>query len=102
MSFLVNFWLGLGNPCHIATKTPLEKLNKNLGLADPHPPQLGQKTKFFDRCYLRAPLIQNNGKPDQIAPEGVKIHRHEICQTFYTSRLLTKIFLVGYLDTYMF
>ena len=57
MSFLVNIWLGLGNPCHIATKTPLEKLNKNLGLADPHPPQLGQKTKFFDRFNLKASLI---------------------------------------------
>ena len=51
-------WLGLGNPRHIATKTPLEKSDQNLGLADPHPPQLGQKTKFFDRCHLRAPLRQ--------------------------------------------
>ena len=51
-------WLGLGNPCHIATKTPLEKLHQNLGLADPHPPQLGQKTKFFDRSNLRAPLSE--------------------------------------------
>ena len=45
--FLCDFWwfcwLGLGNPRHIATKTPLEKLNQNLGLAD----KLGQKTKFF-------------------------------------------------------
>ena len=49
-------WLGLGNPRHIATKTPLEKLNQNLGLADP-PPQLGQKTKFFQCAYLKAPLI---------------------------------------------
>ena len=61
-------WLGLGNPCHIATKTPLEKLHQNLGLADPHPPQLGQKTKFFDRSHLRAPLsiksetVQNSSK----------------------------------------
>ena len=42
--FLSDFWwfcwLGLGNPCHIATKTPFEKLNQNLGLADPHPPHL--------------------------------------------------------------
>ena len=53
-------WLGLGNPCHIATKTPLEKLHQNLGLADPHPPQLGQKTKFFDRSHLRAPLSQSH------------------------------------------
>ena len=49
-------WLGLGNPRHIATKTPLEKSDQTLGLADPHPPQLGQKTKFFDRSSLRAPL----------------------------------------------
>ena len=60
--FLCDFWwfcwLGLGNPCHIATKTPLEKLNQNLGLADPHPPQLGQKTKFFDRFNLKAPLTR--------------------------------------------
>ena len=55
--FLWFCWLGLGNPCHIATKTPLEKLHQNLGLADPHPPQLGQKTKFFDRSSMRAPLI---------------------------------------------
>ena len=55
--------MGLGNPCHIATKTPLEKLNQNLGLADPHPPQLGQKTKFFDRFNLRAPLISPSGSP---------------------------------------
>ena len=41
----------------ILQQTPLEKLNKNLGLADPHPPQLGQKTKFFDRFNLKASLI---------------------------------------------
>ena len=51
-------WLGLGNPCYIATKTPLEKLHQNLGLADPHPPQLGQKTKFFDRFNLKASLTK--------------------------------------------
>ena len=56
-------WLGLGNPCHIATKTPLEKLHQNLGLADPHPPQLGQKTKFFDRSNLRAPLRLTSSSP---------------------------------------
>ena len=60
--FLCDFWwfcwLGLGNPCHIATKTHMEKLNQNLGLADP-PRQLGQMTKFFDRFNLRAPLIQH-------------------------------------------
>ena len=30
-----------------------------MGLSDPHPPQLGQKTKFFDRFNLRAPLNTN-------------------------------------------
>ena len=53
---MVILLVGTGEPRHIATKTPLEKLNQNLGLADP-PPQLGQKTKFFDRFNLKAPLI---------------------------------------------
>ena len=48
-------WLGLGNPRHIATKTPLEKLDQNLGLAVP-PPSVGTKTQIF-------PKIQFEGSP---------------------------------------
>ena len=36
-------------------KFVLEKLDKNLGLADP-PPQLGQNPKFFQKFDLKAPL----------------------------------------------
>ena len=35
----------------------LEKLDKNLGLADPPPPpQLGQNPKYFQKLDLKAPL----------------------------------------------
>ena len=37
-------------------KFVLEKLDKNLGLADPHPPQLGQNPKFFQKLDLKASL----------------------------------------------
>ena len=47
--------MGLGNPRHIATKTPLEKLNQNLGLADP-PPSVGTKDQIF-------PMIRFEGSP---------------------------------------
>ena len=41
----------------IIVKVVLEKLDKNLGFADPHPPQLGQIPKFFQKIDLKAPLI---------------------------------------------
>ena len=44
-----------GNPRHIAIKTPLEKLNQNLGLADP-PPSVGTKDQIF-------PMILFEGSP---------------------------------------
>ena len=69
------------------------QFKKKVGIGWDPPPSLGQIPNFGQKFVLQASLIQNNGKPDQIAPEGVKIHRHEICQTFYTSRLLTKKFL---------
>ena len=54
--FLCDFWwfcwLGLGNPRHIATKTPLEKLDQNLGLADPPPPPVGTKSQIFPFCLF--------------------------------------------------
>ena len=58
MIFYVIFGDFVGWDRHIATKTPLEKLDQNLGLADPPPPQLGQKPKFFQKSNLRAPLRQ--------------------------------------------
>ena len=42
-------------------KFVLEKLDKNLGFADPRPPQLGQIPKFFQKFDLKAPLIDLNG-----------------------------------------
>ena len=66
-------WLGLGNPRHIATKTPLEKLDQNLGLADPPPPQLGQKTKFFQWVYLKAPLRSCTFSRFKIQPSAIQI-----------------------------
>ena len=41
-------------------KFVLEKLDKNLGFADPHPPQLGQIPKFFQKLDLKASLTQVN------------------------------------------
>ena len=38
-------------------KFVLEKLYKNLGFADPRPPQLGQIPKFFQKLDLEAPLM---------------------------------------------
>ena len=40
----------------IIVKVVLEKLDKNLGSADPPPPQLGQIPKFFQKFDLRASL----------------------------------------------
>ena len=37
-------------------KFVLEKLDKNLGSADPPPPQLGRNPKFFQKLDLKAPL----------------------------------------------
>ena len=58
--FLCDFWwfcwLGLGNPCHIATKTPLEKLNQNLGLADPPPLSWDKRPNFSNDSIWRLPL----------------------------------------------
>ena len=47
-----------GTPAILQQKHPWKiELNQNLGLADPlPPPQLGQKTKFFQCVYLKAPL----------------------------------------------
>ena len=38
-------------------KFVLEKLDKNLGFADPRPPQLGQIPKFFQKLDLKASLM---------------------------------------------
>ena len=40
-------------------KFVLEKLDKNLGFADPRPPQLGQIPKFFQKLDLKASLIMD-------------------------------------------
>ena len=37
-------------------KFVLEKLDKNLGFADPHPPQLGRIPKLFQKLDLKASL----------------------------------------------
>ena len=37
-------------------KFVLEKLDENLGSADPPPPQLGQNPKFFQKLDLKASL----------------------------------------------
>ena len=58
--FLMWFLVGTGESppyCNkIPTKAPLEKLDKNLGLADPPPPQLGENPNFF-------PKIRFEGSP---------------------------------------
>ena len=66
MSFLVNFWLGLGNPRHIATKSqhlwavPRQirfwSFFKKVGIGSDLPP-LGQIPNFYRKFVLKAPLI---------------------------------------------
>ena len=67
MSFLVIFWLGLGNPCHIATKSQhlwavprkikfWSILKKSWDWVRPPPPSLGQIPNFYRKFVLKAPL----------------------------------------------
>ena len=53
------FWLGLGNPRHIATKSPFCMVVV-LGLKSwdwvRPPPSLGQNPNFDRKCFLGAPL----------------------------------------------
>ena len=51
-------------------KFVLEKLDKNLGSADPPPPQLGRNPKFFQKFDLKASLSDNVQKC--VGTEGVK------------------------------
>ena len=55
--FLVILLVGTGEPLPYCNKNTLGKIESKFGIGRP-PPQLGQKTKFFDRCHLRAPLRQ--------------------------------------------
>ena len=67
MSFLVNFWLGLGNPRHIATKSQhlwtvprqirfWSILKKSWDWVRPPPPSLGQNPNFYQKFVLEASL----------------------------------------------
>ena len=67
MSFLVNFWLGLGNPRHIATKSQhlwavprqirfWSILKKSWDWVRPPPPSLGQIPNFYRKFVLHASL----------------------------------------------
>ena len=61
MAFLVIFWLGLGNPHHIATKSQQIKfwsiLKKSWDWVRPPPPSLGQIPNFYRKFVLKASLI---------------------------------------------
>ena len=69
MSFLVNFWLGLGNPRHIATKSQhlwavprqikfWSILKKKLGLGQiPAPPPWAKFLTFTENLFLGLPLV---------------------------------------------
>ena len=50
-------------------KFVLEKLDKNLGFADPRPPQLGQIPKFFQKLDLKASLSGDDDGDDNSADE---------------------------------
>ena len=67
MSFLVNFWLGLGNPRHIATISQhlwafprqirfWSILKKSWDWVRPPPPSLGQNPNFYQKFVLEASL----------------------------------------------
>ena len=63
MAFLVIFWLGLGNPRHIATKSQQIKfwsILKKVGIGSDSPPQppLGPNSKFLPKiCSWGFPYL---------------------------------------------
>ena len=71
MWFLVIFWLGLGNPRHIATKSQhlwavprqiefWSILKKSWDWVRPPPPSLGQIPNFYQKFVLRASLSSSS------------------------------------------
>ena len=80
MWFLAILLVGTGEPRHIATKTPLEKLNQNLGLADP-PPSVGTKDKIF-------PMSLFEGSPKRSQPSLLRKIENNFwskdCQDYWT------------------
>ena len=58
MWFLVILLVGTGEPLPYCNKNTLGKIESKFGIGRSPPPQLGQKTKFFDRFNLRSPLSQ--------------------------------------------
>ena len=56
MWFLVILLVGTGEPPPYCNKNTLGKIESKFGIGRPPPPQLGQKTKFFQWFDLRAPL----------------------------------------------
>ena len=72
MAFLVIFWLGLGNPRHIATKSQQIKfwsiLKKSWDWVRPPPPSLGQIPNFYRKFVLRVSLYGNNRTPAHSFP----------------------------------
>ena len=71
-------------------KFVLEKLDKNLGSADP-PPQLGRNPKFFQKLDLKAPLIQRpQGRFGEWVlcafPQKVRILYHIQCHTCFPTK----------------
>ena len=62
MWFLVILLVGTGEPPPYCNKNTLGKIESKFGIGRPPPPQLGQKTKFFQWFYLKAPLTGQCGK----------------------------------------
>ena len=66
-------------------KFVLEKLDKNLGSADP-PPQLGRNPKFFQKLDLKAPLIRQC----HVTKSKTKIRKHNVVLKKLSSSTLNR------------
>ena len=86
-------WLGLGNPRHIATKTPLEKLDQNLGLADPP-----QKI-FFQTSNLKAPLTDGRTHSRVRIFNLFRLILQTFCQRPYEEAFAHKLIILSSLAT---
>ena len=81
MWFLVILLVGTGEPPPYCNENTLGKIESKFGIGRPPPPQLGQKTKFFQWVYLKAPLILPN------AQEQVwKSQNTSNCHVLYNNR----------------
>ena len=60
-NFLCDFWWFCWlEPPPYCNKNTLGKIWSKFGIGRPPPPQLGQKTKFFQCAYLKAPLMHDS------------------------------------------